>query len=58
MILWQKGQSEKRAYVLTSKSVPSFFFSGLRLLGSMHVVANTATSVEDDLEEKTVLLLF
>lgn len=52
MILWQKGQSEERAYVSTSKSVSSFFFSGLRLMGSMNVVASTATSVEDNLKEK------
>ena len=58
VILWQKGQSEERAYVSTSKSVSSFFFSGLRLMGSMNVVASTATSVEDNLKEKTVPLLF
>ena len=45
MILWQKGQSEERAYVSTSKSVSSFFFPGLRLMGSMNVVASTAASV-------------
>ena len=52
MILWQKGQSEERAYVSTSKSVSFFIFSGLSLMDSMNVVASTATSVEDNLKEK------
>ena len=55
MILWQKGQSEERAYVSTSKSVASFIFSGLRLMDSMNVVASTATSVEDNFHLETFI---